>query len=367
MAIVKIKDVTTYLETIAPLSYQESYDNAGLITGNAEAAVTGILVTLDCTEPVVQEAINKKCNLIVAHHPIVFKGLKRLTGSNYVERTVMLAIKNDIAIYAIHTNLDSASSGVNKKLGEKIGLKNLRILAPKGQTLSKLVTFIPKTDTEKVLQALYSAGAGQIGNYKNCSFKTSGTGSFLPTEAANPHIGSPNTQEFVDEDRVEVLVPSALTSTVLQTLRNTHPYEEVAYYLSELSNDNQEVGSGMIGEVEKPMSGKDFLLHVKEKLNLKTLRHTAILPKQVSKIAICGGSGSFLLRQAIKSGADVFVTADFKYHEFFDADNRLIIADIGHYESEVCTKELLQDVLMKKFSTFAINFSETDTNPISYL
>lgn len=367
MAIVKIKDVTTYLETIAPLSYQESYDNAGLITGDAGAAVTGVLVTLDCTEPVVQEAIDKKCNLIVAHHPIVFKGLKRLTGSNYVERTIMLAIKNDIAIYAIHTNLDSVFTGVNRKLGERIGLKNLRILAPRTDTLSKLVTFVPQADTEKVLQALYDAGAGQIGNYKNCSFRTAGTGSFLPTADANPHIGTANRQEFVLEDRIEVLVPTPLKSQILKALRNAHPYEEVAYYLSGLVNDNQEVGSGMVGELENPLPPDEFLLSLKQKLNLKVVRHTAMGKKPVSKVAICGGSGSFLLNQAIRAGAQVFVTADFKYHEFFDADNQIIVADIGHYESEVSTKELLQDVLMKKFPTFAINFSETDTNPISYL
>lgn len=367
MAIVKIKDVTTYLETIAPLSYQESYDNAGLITGDAGAAVTGVLVTLDCTEPVVQEAIDKKCNLIVAHHPIVFKGLKRLTGSNYVERTIMLAIKNDIAIYAIHTNLDSVSTGVNRKLGERLGLKNLRILAPKTDTLSKLVTFVPQADTEKVLQALYDAGAGQIGNYKNCSFRTAGTGTFLPTEDANPHIGTANRQEFVLEDRIEVLVPTPLKSQILKALQNAHPYEEVAYYLSGLVNDNQEVGSGMVGELENPLPPEEFLLSLKQKLNLKVIRHTAMGNKPVTKVAICGGSGSFLLNQAIRAGAQAFVTADFKYHEFFDADNQIIVADIGHYESEVSTKELLQDVLMKKFPTFAINFSETDTNPISYL
>lgn len=367
MAIVKIKDVTTYLETIAPLSYQESYDNAGLITGDAGAAVTGVLVTLDCTEAVVQEAIDKKCNLIVAHHPIVFKGLKRLTGSNYVERTIILAIKNDIAIYAIHTNLDSVSTGVNRKLGERIGLKNLRILAPKADTLSKLVTFVPQADTEKVLQALYDAGAGQIGNYKNCSFRTAGTGSFLPTADANPHIGTANRQEFVLEDRIEVLVPTPLKSQILKALRNAHPYEEVAYYLSGLINDNQQVGSGMVGELENSLPPDEFLLSLKQKLNLKVVRHTAMGKKPVSKVAICGGSGSFLLNQAIRAGAQVFVTADFKYHEFFDADNQIIVADIGHYESEVSTKELLQDVLMKKFPTFAINFSETDTNPISYL
>lgn len=367
MAIVKIKEVTTYLETIAPLSYQESYDNAGLITGDANAAVTGVLVTLDCTAPVVEEAIRRRCNLIIAHHPIVFKGLKRLTGSNYVERTLLLAIKHDIAIYAIHTNLDSVSAGVNRKLGELIGLQDLRVLVPKTDTLSKLVTFVPQPDTEKVLTALYEAGAGQIGNYKNCSFRTSGTGTFLPTEAANPHIGTANKQELVQEDRIEVLVAAHLQHKVLEALRNAHPYEEVAYYLSELINENQEVGAGMIGTLPAAMAPEAFLQYLKKQLNLRTIRHTTLVDRLITKVAICGGSGSFLLNHAIRAGAQAFVSADFKYHEFFDADKQIIVADIGHYESEVHTKELLQEVLMKNFSTFAINFSETDTNPISYL
>ncbi|HEY9049542.1 MAG TPA: Nif3-like dinuclear metal center hexameric protein [Ohtaekwangia sp.] len=364
---VKIKDVTDYLESIAPRSYQESYDNAGLITGNNSWTVTGILVTLDCIEAVVDEAIASNCNLIVAHHPIVFKGLKKLNGNGYVERTVIRAIKHDIAIYAIHTNLDNVYTGVNRKICEKIGLKNLKILVPKKDTLSKLVTFIPVENAEEVLAALHQAGAGQIGNYKNCSFRSEGTGTFMPNEAAAPHIGKANQQEYVKEVRVEVIFPAHLESKILQALRAAHPYEEVAYYLSSLLNDNQEVGSGMTGELETPAEPLTFLQGLKNSMDLHVIRHTKIKSGQIKKVAVCGGSGSFLLPHAIQSGADIFITADFKYHEFFDADGRITIADIGHYESEVFTKELLQDVLMKKFSTFAIIFSKTVTNPISYL
>lgn len=362
----KVSDVTRYLESVAPRAYQEPYDNSGLLTGNPEQEVTGILITLDCIETVVEEAIQKKCNLIIAHHPIIFKGLKKITGSNYVERTVLMAIKNDIAIYAIHTNLDNVHTGVNRKIAGKIGLGNLKILAPKNNTLSKLVTFIPKPDADAVLDALYKAGAGQIGDYRNCSFRVTGTGTFMPTDQANPHIGKALQQEEVEEIRAEVIFPSHLEAKLVQALKTAHPYEEVAHYLTPLNNENQEVGPGMVGELEKPLQPAEFLKHLKASLDLKVIRHTEVSDKPIKKVAVCGGAGSFLLPAAIRSGAQAFVTADFKYHEFFDADNQIVIADIGHYESEVCTKELLVDILKEKFPTFAVNFSGTDTNPVRY-
>ncbi|HEX6224708.1 MAG TPA: Nif3-like dinuclear metal center hexameric protein [Chryseolinea sp.] len=364
---IKIKDVTRYLEGWAPVSYQESYDNAGLLTGDPDSEVRGILVTLDCTEAVVEESLLSGCNLIVAHHPIIFKGLKRLTGATYVERTIIKAIKHDVAIYAIHTNLDNVNTGVNKKICEKIGLKNTRILVPKTDTLSKLLTFIPKANASEVTAALYAAGAGQIGNYRNCSFQVDGVGTFMPMEGSDPHIGEHLKQTYVDETRVEAIFPNHLKKVILEALWKAHPYEEVAYYILPLLNENQEVGSGMIGELEQAMEPLEFLKSLKDKMNLNVVRYTKVPSKKVQKIAVCGGSGSFLLPKAIQSGADLFITADFKYHEFFDADGRITIADIGHYESEVFTKELLVDVLMKKFHTFAINFSKTATNPISYI
>jgi dinuclear metal center YbgI/SA1388 family protein len=363
----KVKDVTDYLESIAPRAYQESYDNSGLLTGKATDEISGILITLDCTEEVVQEAIDNKCNLIVAHHPIIFKGLKKLTGSNYVERTVIKAIRNNIAIYAIHTNLDNVYAGVNRKICEKIGLKNLKILSPKHDALSKLVTFVPKENYEQVLAALHEAGAGEIGNYTNCSFVVEGTGTFRPNELAQPHIGENLKQEFVPEMRVEVILPEYLEGAIIMALKKAHPYEEVAYYVTRLQNKNQEVGAGMVGELDSAQEPMEFLNRLKINMNLRVVRHTKLLGKSVKKIAVCGGAGSFLLPQAIQSGAQVYISADFKYHEFFDAEDRIIIADIGHYESEVYTKELLQEVLTKKFPTFAINFSRTVTNPISYL
>jgi dinuclear metal center YbgI/SA1388 family protein len=363
----KVKNVTAYLESLAPRTYQETYDNSGLLTGSPDQEVTGILVTLDCTEAVVAEAIDTNCNLIVAHHPVIFKGIKKLTGSTYVERTVIKAIQNNIAIYAIHTNLDNVHIGVNRKIAEKIGLINLQVLAPKTGTLTKLVTFIPTSHVNSVLEALYRAGAGQIGNYKNCSFQTEGTGTFMPSENANPHIGKANRQETVQEIRAEVILPVYKEQEVLAALKKNHPYEEVAYYLTPLSNPNQEVGSGMVGETPSPEEPVAFLNRLKKAMDIPVIRHTPILTEPVRKVAVCGGSGAFLLPNAIQAGAQVFVSADFKYHEFFDADNRIIIADIGHYESEVFTKDLLVALLTQKFPTFAVNFSGTITNPIRYI
>jgi dinuclear metal center YbgI/SA1388 family protein len=367
MGTLKIKDIISALESFAPVSYQEEYDNSGLLTGNPEWKVTGILVTLDCVEEIVNEAIANGCNLIVAHHPILFKGLKRITGKTYVERCLIKAIKHDVAIYAIHTNLDNVHSGVNKKIAERIGLKKLKILAPKSGTLLKLVTFIPPANVEEVMNALHAAGAGNIGDYKQCSFRIDGTGTFLPTGEANPHTGSRGKIEEVQEKRVEVILPSPAKDRVLGALRKVHPYEEVAFYLSSLQNGNQEVGSGIIGELDAGEEPLAFLQRLKKCLETECVRHTKMIERPVKKVAVCGGAGSFLLGTAISQGADAFVSADFKYHEFFDAEGKILVADVGHYESEQFTKELLVEVLKEKFPTFAINFSKRVTNPISYL
>lgn len=361
-----IRDLTTYLEQIAPPSFQESYDNSGLLTGDSSALISGVLVSLDCTEEVIEEAIQKNCNVVVAHHPVIFKGLKKLTGKNYVERTIIKAIKNDIAIYGIHTNLDNVAGGVNFRIAEGLGLKNVRILAPKPNTLMKLTVFVPVEDSGQLLDALYLAGAGQIGNYSQCSFRVEGKGTFTPNQASNPVIGKRGEPEQVDENRVEVIFPAYLKNQVLQGMRKGHKYEEIAYYLSVLENENQEVGSGAVGELGSPLAHEDFLALLKEKMKLKIIRHTAFTGEKISRVAVCGGVGSFLLPNAIGAGADVFVTADYKYHEFFDAENKIMIADIGHYESEQYTKDLLVEKISKKFTNFATCLSQTDTNPVRY-
>lgn len=364
----QIKEIIQHLESIAPPSYQESYDNSGLIVGDANTVCTGVLVCLDSTEDIVNEAITKDCNLIVAHHPIVFKGLKRFNGKNYVERTVIKAIKNDVAIYAIHTNLDNVfHQGVNTMIAEKLGLKNTKILASKTQILSKLTTFSPIENTQSVLDAMYSAGAGQIGAYKNCSFRTEGTGTFQPTGDAQPHIGELNKAAEVKENRLEVIFPTYLSSKIIQALQKAHPYEEVAYYLQSIENENQEVGSGIIGELEMPCEPLDFLIDLKKTMQCAVVRHTQFSQKKVQRIAVCGGAGGFLLRDAIAQSADVFVTADYKYHEFFDADGRIIIADIGHFESEQYTIQLIFSIISKKFPNFAVYSTGINTNPVKYL
>ena len=363
----KIKDICNFLDSYAPPALQEGYDNATLITGNPKDELTAVLVTLDCTEEIVEEAIQTGCNLIVAHHPIVFKGLKSFTGKNYVERTIINAIKNDIAIYACHTNLDNINTGVNKKICDVLGLVNAKILAPKNDTLKKLTVFVPKENTDKLLNALNNAGAGQIGNYKNCSFITEGTGTFEPNENASPHIGEKNKLEKVTENRIEVILPAYTEGDILNAMKQNHPYEEVAYYLQTIDNKNQDIGSGMIGELKEEMNTKDFFNYLKINMNLSTFKHTKVTKQKIKKVAVCGGSGSFLLRNAISKNADIFISSDFKYHEFFDAENDIVIADIGHYESEQFTKNLLVDYLTKKFTNFAIVLSQKSTNPIYYI
>lgn len=361
-----IKDVTQHLEQVAPLPYQESYDNAGLICGNADWPVKGVLIALDATEPVIDEAIQAGCNLVIAHHPIVFRGLKKLNGSNYVERAVIQAIKHDVAIYASHTNLDNVAGGVNFKIAEKLQLQRVRILAPKKQLLQKLTVFVPVDHTQPVLDALYEAGAGNLGNYSRCSFRVDGTGTFQPNEAANPSVGEKNRPEEVRENRLEVILPAHLSGRVLMAMRAAHPYEEVAYYLTALENAYQDVGSGAIGELVQPVPELEFLSYLKEQMQLPVIRHTALLNKLVRRVAVCGGAGVFLLPEAIRQQADVFITADVKYHEFFDADQRIVLADIGHYESEVHTKELIRTFLSGKFANFALILSQAVTNPIHY-
>jgi len=363
----KIKDILHFVEEIAPLSYQEEYDNAGLIIGNKDQDLSGILICLDSIEEVIEEAINFKCNLIISHHPIIFKGLKKITGNNYIENVVITAIKHDIAIYALHTNLDNIDQGVNKKICEKLNLKDTKILLPKKGNLRKLVTFIPHEHTRDVLNAIHAAGAGIIGDYDHCSFRVGGTGSFRPNEMAKPHIGEKDKLEEVDEERMEVIFPDYKTNDVLHALRSSHPYEEVAYYLQDLENEDKEVGTGMIGEFEEGMNTEDFLHFLKENMQLPMIKYAPSKKSIIKRIALCGGSGSFLIPTAIAAGADAFITADIKYHNYFDGNGKILIADIGHYESEVFTKELIYELLNKKFSNIALRLSEVNTNPVRYI
>ncbi len=363
----KLRELCHQLEAWAPLAYQESYDNSGLIVGNLDQDLTGVLVSLDCIESVVEEAIQNNCNVIVSHHPIIFKGLKSFTGKNYVERTVLKAIKNDIALYALHTNLDNVHTGVSKMIANRLGLVNTRVLAPKRGLLKKLITFVPKNNAEEVRAALFSTGAGALGSYSECNFSVEGLGTFMGSEASNPVIGKKGVREQVVEERIELIFPAHIESRVISALNSSHPYEEVAYQVVSLDNANQYVGSGMVGELKEPILDIDFLKLTKENLKTDCIRHTELPNKKIKKIALCGGAGSFLLNDAKQVGADVFITGDFKYHEFFDAENSVIIADIGHYESEQYTIDLIADFLRKNFPRFAVRLSKVNTNPINYL
>ena len=360
-----VQDICTAMEEWAPLAWQESYDNAGLLVGNQQTPVKGVLISLDCTEAVVDEAIAKGCNLIVSHHPIVFKGLKSLTGKNYVERTVIKAIQHNIALYASHTNLDHAPNGVSYQLAKKLGIKG-QVLKPFQNSLKSLIYFIPTAHEESVRMALHEAGAGNIGEYSSCSFTSDGTGRFTPSAHTNPFIGQANQPESVEEKKVEMIYPAHLESNILQALNQAHPYEEVSYFTYGLGNELKEVGSGFIGKLPNEMSAEEFIGYVKSTLGIQQIRHTAILSKTISTVAVCGGAGSFLVGEAKKQGADAYISADFKYHEFFDAENTCIICDIGHYESEVMIKDAILDYLSNIFSTFAVLKSDIQTNPVWY-
>jgi len=361
-----IKQIIKELEQLAPPSYQESYDNAGLLTGDASWDCTGVICTLDCTEAVVLEAISRNCNLIVTHHPIIFSGLKKITGAGYVEKTLITAIKNDIAIYAIHTNLDNVQTGVNHIIANKLGLIGQSVLVPKTGILGKLYTYVPVSHADAVKEALFAAGAGNIGNYAECSFSGNGTGTFKPVDGANPFRGTVGIRETGSEIKIEVLFPLHLQNTLLQTLFKTHPYETVAYEVVKLENRNQQVGAGIIGRLPGSITETAFFALLKERFGLRVIRHTPFLNKPVRSVAVCGGSGSFLTKAALAAAADIYVTADVKYHEFFDAENKLLIADIGHWESEQFTGKLLADYLQEKFPTFAVLLTEVNTNPVQY-
>jgi len=349
----KIKELTNFLEIVAPPSLQEDYDNAGLIVGNPNDEIKGVLICLDSTEAIIDEAIAKKCNVVVAHHPIVFRGMKRFNGKTYIERVVMKAIKNDIAIYAIHTNLDNVYyKGVNAKIAERLGLQNTQILAPKSG-LKKIFTFVPTEHSEKVRAALFEAGAGDIPNFKNLSYATVGVGT--------------NNQAGGAQVKLEFTFPDTKQHAIIKALQESHPHDNVPYDIISIENKNAEIGSGMIGTLKKPIHEKEFLNKVKKQMRAGCVKYTKLRRRKVHKVAVCGGSGGFLLKDAIRQGADVFITSDYKYHEFFDADGKIVIADIGHYESEQFTIELLFDIISQKFSTFAAYFTEVNTNPVNYL
>ncbi len=364
---VTVQSICNLIEDVAPLALQEDYDNAGMQLGNVQMEVHGILLCIDITEEVLDEAIGKGCNLIISHHPLIFRGLKRLTGQDEVQRCVVKAIKNDIAIYSAHTNLDNVLQGVNGKIAEKIGLTNIRALQPRQHVLLKLVTYVPTEYAERVRSALFCAGAGNIGNYDACSYNVNGIGTFRPGVNTHPFVGEQGKMHRENETRVEVVLPEYARWKVVNALLSVHPYEEPAFDLIPLLNEWEQVGSGIVGELPATEAEEAFLLRLKEVFGLQVIRHTRLLGKDIRRVAVCGGAGSAFLRDALRVQADVFISGDFKYHEFFAAESKILIADIGHYESEQFTKDIFYEIIRKKLHNFAIQISDIRTNPINYL
>jgi dinuclear metal center YbgI/SA1388 family protein len=361
-----IKQVIQQLEQLAPPTYQEAYDNSGLITGDANWPLKGVIVCVDAIEQVIEEAIAKGCNMVVAHHPIIFSGLKKINGKNYVEKAIITAIKNDVAIYAIHTNLDNVINGVNGKIASLLGLQNTKVLDAKPGILKKLYTFVPVAHLETVRNALFSAGAGHIGNYSECSFGTQGYGTFKAGNNTSPFVGETGKRHTEAEVKLEIVFPAWLQGTLIKALQSAHPYQEAAYDVVALANNYEQVGSGIMGNLPQPVTTSQLLSLLKKIFSVPVIKHTMPLKNMVEKIAVCGGAGSFLINKAIAAGADVFITADMKYHEFFDANGQIMIADVGHYESEQFTTDLLADVLLEKFPTFAVLKTSVNTNPVHY-
>ena len=363
----KIKEILSVLEEMAPLAYAEDFDNVGLLVGDANNEATGVLVCHDALEEVIDEAIEKKCNLVVCFHPILFSGIKKITGKSYVERSILKAIKNDIAIYAVHTALDNHQQGVNKIFCDALGLINTKILVPKKDFIEKLVTYTVPENADKVRNAMLAAGAGTIGNYDNCSFNSEGFSTYQGNENSNPSIGNKGELTKTNEIKIEVIFEKHLQSKILSALFSNHIYEEVAYEVYTLQNSHQQIGLGMIGELPSEMNEIDFLKMVKEKMDCGGVRHTDFLNKPIKKVAVLGGSGAFAIKNAIQSGADAYLTADLKYHNFYEAENKILLADIGHFESERYIKNYIVDYLTKKIPNFAFVLSQINTNPVKYL
>jgi dinuclear metal center YbgI/SA1388 family protein len=361
-----IADILRKLEQYAPLSLQESYDNSGLITGERQVSCTGLLLCLDVTDAVLEEALSRKCNLIIAHHPLIFRALKTLTGKNDTEKILIKAIKNDISIYACHTNMDNVLDGVNGKIADLLGLQSRAILEHRSETLQKLIVYVPENHLLQVESALFGAGAGNIGKYSECSFVSEGVGSFKPGEDAVPFSGNSGIRSKEKEKKVEVIFPRYLNGNVIQALRKAHPYEEIAYEIYALLNDYQRFGSGIIGELAEPMEETAFLGLLKQVFQARCVRHSEMIGKKIKKVAVCGGAGSFLIPKAKSLGADCLVTADLKYHDFFEAEKKILLADIGHFESEQYTIDLFYDILRQNFPNFAILKTEVNTNSVRY-
>jgi len=364
---IKVRDIIREIEQYAPLPLQEDYDNAGVQVGDINQSATGVLICLDVTEEVIDEAIEMECNLIISHHPLAFKPFKSLQGKTYIERCMIKACKYDIVVYSAHTNLDNVAGGVNYKLAEKIGLENVRILSPQKDSLLKFVTFVPEAFAETVRNALFNAGAGNIGNYDSCSYNLKGEGTFRAGDEANPFSGEIGELHTENEVRIETILPAYRRISVTRALRSVHPYEEPVFDFYPLKNTWEQAGSGVVGELPEPEDELSFLQRIKDLFFVQSIKHSRLTGKMIREVALCGGGGAFLIKDAINYGADIFITGEAKYNDFYDVEDRILLAVIGHYESELCTKEIFYNIISKKFPTFAVHFSNVNSNPVKYL
>jgi dinuclear metal center YbgI/SA1388 family protein len=361
-----IRDIINVLETAAPLHLQESYDNAGLSCGNPYLECSGALVALDLTMEVIHEAILHNKNLIITHHPPIFKGIKQLVYGDAVSDLLIACIKNDICVYASHTNLDNVLQGVNGEIAARLNLQKTRVLQPLSGTHRQLVAFVPEKNEESIKSALFEAGAGTVGLYDECSFSTAGTGTFRPLKGSNPFTGKLNTRSNEQEVRLEFIYPVHLENRILEALHMAHPYETVAYSVYPLANKFGELGAGIIGELDEPVTVQHFFEQVKNKFHTGIIRHSEIFKPTISRIAICGGSGKSLIINALKNNADLFLTSDLGYHDFFLAGKQMILADMGHFESEQFTSDLILRLINEKIPTFAVQKAASKTNPVNY-
>ena len=363
----KLYELAEVIESIAPVPTQESYDNSGLLVGNQQDEISGALITLDITEEVIDEAVSLGYNLIISHHPPIFKSLKKLTGSNLTERCIIKAIRNNIALYAAHTNLDNSLKGVNAILAEKLGLENIAVLQPLKGMLRKLVVFVPESHHEEVRNAMFTAGAGVIGDYDSCSFNTSGKGTFRGGENTNPFVGELGKLHTEPEIKIETILPFWLEDKVIEAIKDVHPYEEIAWDSYALTNEFPQKGAGMYGTLSNPVEEIEFINNIKKILKVPFIKHSPLTNRKISRVGICGGSGNFLLQDAISRKCDIFITGELKYHDYFSAEGKIVLVEAGHYETEQFSKELLYSILKEKFSTFALQISGIDSNPVRYL
>lgn len=362
----KISEITGAIEKYAPLWLQEEWDNAGLQVGDTDREATGAVLCVDATEAIVDEAIDRGVNLVISHHPLLFRGLKRITGRTATERIVAKALKHDIAIYSAHTNMDSAPGGVSWATGRRAGLTAMRTLVPQQGRLMKLAVFVPSAYSNAVSEALWNAGAGRMGNYDRCAYMTDGRGTYRPLPGADPAIGTVGQSHTEAETRIEVVFPTAISGRVVQAMLKAHPYEEPAFDLIPLANDITSAGLGVIGSLKTPMPASEYIAWVKQALGIGAIPYAGDARRMVHRVALCGGAGAEFIGNAIAAGADLYMCGDLKYHDFTTHADSIVLADIGHYESEQCTKEIFYDIIQKNFPNFATYYAEEDKNPISY-